>query len=167
MKNKKNGFMISEALIVSTFMCAVLVYIFIQLKTVNKNYNKTFKYNNIRSLYKTNEVAQYLKEIDLETLKDEFDSSSFPFLDLTICSNNYIKEVDYCESLFTDLRIYKVFFIQNDISSFLTYFNNNVVEYEKTDLISFLKTINYKAVNDKYRLIIWYANNTFATISLE
>lgn len=165
-KNNKLGFMVSEALIVSTFVTAVLIYIFIQLKIVTKNYNHTFNYDHVNSLYVTNEVVNYLSEVDLETLKTELDNSPVPFLDISNCPISYIKETNYCQNLFSDIFVYRAYFVKEDIAPFIEHMEQlDVIEFNVNDLINYLKTINTKPYNNQHRLIIWFASDTFASVA--
>ncbi len=164
-KNKKQGFMITEALIVSTFVTAVLIYIFIQLKVVMKNYNHTFSYNTVNGLYATNEIINYLSEVDLVTLSAELEDSQIPYLDISNCRTDYIKESNYCISLLNDLKVYKVYFTKDNIEEFKKYIENlEDTGFDNRELIEYIKTVSYNKYSQENRLIVWFLDDTFASV---
>lgn len=61
MKKNNKGFMLAEVFIVSSFVLGVLVYMFVQINSIMKNYNRSFSFDTIPGLYITNEVNNYLK----------------------------------------------------------------------------------------------------------
>ncbi len=61
MKKNNKGFLLAEVFIVSGFVLGVLVYMFIQINSIIKNYNRSFSYDTVEGLYMTNEVINYIK----------------------------------------------------------------------------------------------------------
>lgn len=64
MKKNNKGFMLAEVFIVSSFVLGVLVYMFIQINSIMKNYNRSFSYDTVQGLYVTNEVRKYINLTD-------------------------------------------------------------------------------------------------------
>jgi len=63
MKKRNNlGFMLTETLIVSTFVTAALLYMFINFRLIYQNYNRTFSYNTVNSLYAVNQIEKYISD---------------------------------------------------------------------------------------------------------
>jgi len=59
-KNQKNGFMLIETLLVSTFVLGVLTYLFAQFSALKRNYDDNFKYNTVPALYGIKNMNQYI-----------------------------------------------------------------------------------------------------------
>ncbi|MDD2181405.1 MAG: hypothetical protein PHW32_03435, partial [Bacilli bacterium] len=97
MKKRKNlGFMLTETLIVSTFVTASLLYMFIQFRQVYQNYDRTFSYNTINSLYAVNQIKKYIIDVDITTIGNELIESNNQYLELTSCQSNLFAEEEYC-----------------------------------------------------------------------
>ena len=60
MKKNELGFMLAETLIVATFISVILIYLFVQFRNINNNYEKTLKYNGVNEMYILEQVYNYL-----------------------------------------------------------------------------------------------------------
>lgn len=56
----KKGFMLLETLVVSTFILGILIFLFIQLSTIKRAYDTSFRYNTITGLYHAKEFSKFL-----------------------------------------------------------------------------------------------------------
>ena len=68
MKKNELGFMLAETLIVATFISVILIYLFVQFRNINNNYEKTLKYNGVNEMYILEQVYNYLGNIDLNQM---------------------------------------------------------------------------------------------------
>ncbi|MDD4283087.1 MAG: hypothetical protein PHX03_04795, partial [Bacilli bacterium] len=143
MKKRKNlGFMLTETLIVSTFVTASLLYMFIQFRQVYQNYDRTFSYNTINSLYAVNQIKKYIIDVDITTIGNELIESNNQYLELTSCQSNLFAEEEYCKKLFEALDIKKVYFTFNDISTLPAAMKSSYNVDTKT--LTFLDYIQYQ-----------------------
>ncbi len=160
MKIDNRGFLLTEALIVITFVSLVLFYLFIQFNNVFDNYEVTFIYNTGSGLYKSNEVKKFLLNNDFGVVINELENDNV-YLDLTTCP--IVQNTDYCQGLITDLEIEKLYFVKENITTFQSNVENSA------DFPSGLRTIMryiiFDREHDGYRLIIKFTNGEYASIN--
>ena len=77
MKKNKNGFLLAEAFIVSTFVLGVLIFIYVESKNISVSYNRSYSYNTVRGLYITNEIDEYFNSVLYEDKKDELNLNGY------------------------------------------------------------------------------------------
>lgn len=160
MKIDNRGFLLTEALIVITFVSLVLFYLFIQFNNVFANYEVTFIYNTGSGLYKAHEVKKFLLENDFGTVINELENDKV-YLDLTTCP--IIKNTTYCQGLMTDLEIEKLYFVKENITTF----QNNVENSSDfpEGLRTIMRYIIFDREHDGYRLIIKFIDGEYASIN--
>ena len=156
MKKDNRGFMLVEALVMSTVIVGVMVYMFIQFQSLNKNYDKSFKYNTVSGLYVTNEIKNYLSA---RNVIDDLASS--------LSSQAYIT-VDYQgDNTWTALKekanINQVIFAKENLGD---------LKGKKIEGISpkFRDYINYLKVNNNigiYSILIEFKDDTYASLRIE
>ncbi|MBE6138482.1 MAG: hypothetical protein E7173_01905 [Firmicutes bacterium] len=61
-KNNEKGFMLVEAFIVSTIVLGVLVFMFVQIRTVVNGFDKSFSYNTVPGIYIANELSKFIEQ---------------------------------------------------------------------------------------------------------
>jgi len=66
-KNNQKGFMLVEAFIVSTIVLGVLVFMFVQIRTIVNGFDKSFSYNTVPGIYITNELSKFIDENGYDT----------------------------------------------------------------------------------------------------
>ena len=71
MKKKQKGFVLVETLVVSLLVLTVLIFLFLQLNTINLNYQKSFRYNTVEGLYSANNMKVYILKNGYENLVKE------------------------------------------------------------------------------------------------
>ena len=99
MKKRNNlGFMLTETLIVSTFVTVALLYMFINFRLIYQNYNRTFSYNTVNSLYAVNQIEKYISDTDFTTIQTKLISDNTQYIELTSCPSNLFKESNYCKN---------------------------------------------------------------------
>lgn len=152
---KKKGFMLAEVLIVSTILVGTLSFMYVQLRTLTINYNKSFKYNTVDGLYGARIIKDFLTN---ETNYNEFNQTTF-------VEKNKINKIDLFNALINELGIEKII-ISNNINNVYTYLKNNYdasrsyndkVEYYES-LIDFTATLKTEGKH----IIIAYSDNTFS-----
>lgn len=153
-KNKNNGFVLAETLIVTTFVAGILIFLFIQFTNLSKNYNNSYQYNTVEGLYSLNNILKYI-ESD-ETFNQSFTNlvTSDKYLDVTDCSLFTNKE--YCLLLFELENIDSIYITNN-------YFDKNIFSNSKEIIKNFINKISGDG-EEKYRIIAEFKDFTFATI---
>lgn len=158
-KNNQKGFMLVEAFIVSTLVLAVLVFMFVQIRTVVNGFDKSFSYNTVPGIYIANELGDYVKakEYDNELLEqqgyiingyDAYENTDISVNDLwnRMLKNNNVKNVIISVSDTTKLK-----------TSLSTEISAGLKDYLKT-----LKTDG----SSEHRLIVEFNDKTYASIKI-
>lgn len=157
MKKKQKGFVLVETLVVSLLVLTVLIFLFLQLNTININYQKSFRYNTVEGLYATNNIKIYILKNGYENLKKAINEST-PYIDFTGCESTYLENTSQCSNLINALQIKKVLFTTDNIEKLKSSKNN--FEQKFLDFISYINTKE----EDRYRLIVSFENDTYATL---
>lgn len=163
MKKMKNlGFMLAETLIVSVVVMGVLIVMYVQFNNINKNYNLTFNYNSANNLYSVKNINDYLLTEDLSNIKKSLGNNLY--IDITNCSLSYYSETYYCQNLYELLNVKQILFTNEDVTRLKANIseNNDLSEEMK----SFINYIYPEKLVDKYRLIVEFNDNTFATLQV-
>lgn len=166
-KSNNKGFMLLETLIVSTVILSTLVFLYIQFVNVKSSYEVSFRYNTIPGLYMAKEISTFLTEngyISLQTNLDNNLSTNNGYINITN-SSNVTGDSDLYTNMITDMNISYVLFVNDDLTTLKTYlssgtYNTSVFNQEFKKYILKLST---NATN-KYRLIVSFNDNTFASI---
>lgn len=170
------GFMLTEALIVSTFVVSVLIFLFIQFKNINRNYQKSFSYNNVNDAYAINNIKNFFDE-EVETFSSitTFESNDYIILynddknaatddQCQILDANFSDEKIICTSIMKSIEAQKVI-IAKENSNLL----NNIEQINDPDipesLKEFIKSIdNNTADAYSYRIIVKFLNDTYSSM---
>lgn len=158
-KNNKKGFIFAETIIISVVVLGALIFIYTQFMNVNKSYQTSFRYNNVDKLYATKNLIEYVKTDGFDTLQP---SLTGEYIDITNCSNNYFIETLYCQALVKNLSAKTILFTKEDVTELKKQTNLPFSEEMK----AYIKTIQSKKEN-KYRLIVEFEDNTFATLKFD
>ena len=139
-KMNNKGFMLTETLIVSTFLVTTLLFIYMQFNTVTN-------------------IADYIKTEEIDKLKNDLTNSEY--IDISKCPNTYFKETEYCQVLFETLKVKTVIFTLENLKE---------LKSKQTDLdqtiVDFIDYLNYDQT-DGYRVIAEFNDNTFASLKVE
>lgn len=157
MKKNNKGFMLVEALVMSMVVIGTLTFMYIQFQNISRSYEKSFNYNTITDLYITNEVKNYLINNNLlDTYKDKVTGSSA----------KYIMINDITDSSFTELvkegKI-KTIILTDESLSGLKGKKTNTLSEKFNDFINYLKVDKEEG---KYRLLIEFSDDTFASLKI-
>lgn len=155
-KKLSSGFMLVETLIVTTFVSGVLLFLFIQLATLNNNYDNSYKYNTIEDLYALRNIKNYISNdpSSLDIIKTHVDENGF--LEITDCS--MFLEINYCLKLLELSNVKTIFITQNNI-------NKDLFNSYNDGLKNFINKINGDGDN-KYRILAEFNNSRYATIRI-
>ena len=156
MKKNNQGFMLVEALVMSTVIIGVIVYMFIQFQTLNKNYDKSFNYNTVSGLYIANEVKNYLfNQNEINGLISNLESAVYVDVDYpdndtwtTFKAQAGINKIIFTEEALSELKGKKI----------------EGITPKFRDYINYLKVYNNPGI---YRILIEFTDETYASLRIE
>jgi len=159
-KNQKNGFMLIETLLVSTFVLGVLTYLFVQFSALKRNYDDNFKYNTVPALYGIKNMNQYITRYNgYNTLISNINSLGY-----TEFSCAQIKGTT-CTELVRNIKAKNIYLVKDNV--FKNNINTDIIIFSNNDeLYHFAKKINFKEEENSYHLIVEYTDNTYAEIAI-
>ena len=154
---KKSGFMLFETLIVSTLILGTLVFLYVQLTSIKKSYNRGFKYDTVEGLYKADQIANYLETTGYSNIKTAMGENTY--IDITNC----VYSTTLCNKLIKEEDVKQVLFLNQDITSFKE--NLNEINLNK-NLKKYIKQLKNTKKRYDYRLIVEYKDGTYASVGV-
>lgn len=163
MKKKGNGgFLLSESLIVSTFVLTVIMLMFVQFKGIIVNNKKQYSYNSVENIYSLGSLAEFIRNNSVTISNNnvmiftggESGSCSANVTNLTqrIICTNMAKAIDADYIFYTDSDIDTV---KSSVSSMASI---------NQDMKDFVQRVNADRVDGRKRLIAKFINGNFATV---
>lgn len=159
-KMNNKGFMLTEVLIVATFLVTTLLFIYIQFNNITRTYENSFKYNTVNGLYNAKNISNYISNDGIENLKTGLSQDDIEFINITDCSSTYFTETEYCSILMNASNVKTILFTNENLETL----RNATTDLEQT-LTDFINYINYEGTNE-YRIIIEFNDNTFASLKI-
>ena len=159
MKKNNKGFLLAEVITVSVVTIVALVIIYAQFVTVDNSYYKSFKYNNVDKLFLANQLKQFINGDNASELYSDIENISYA--DITNCDAYFIERT-YCRNLINAIDAKQVLVTKLDTSSILDKLKENKIV--SSDMYTFIS--NNKSLENGYRLIIEFNDNTYATLKL-
>lgn len=172
----KKGFMLMETLVVSTFVAVVLIFLFVQIQNVSTNYEKSFSYNPVQSLYKAENIRNYLYSRDRVSMENEVDSTTKGYIDITSCNYNFYSLIgedtsaneEYCKELYKTLDVKKVILSIQDLSIVKNkVYDNMAIDDISQKFVDFINYVKYTNNQEQLRLLVEFNDETYASIILE
>lgn len=156
-KSFNNGYMLTETLLVSIFVCGVLIFFYIQFSNLNKNFSYSFSYNTVEKLYALEDIRTYLLfddsyYSDIKVLVEETG-----MVDLIKSESLTISYPLYFEELIDKLDIKTILITKDYIP------NLNIDEYS-SKFQRFIKLIKGDQESYNYRILAEFNDNKFSTI---
>lgn len=180
MRKRKNnqGFLLVETLIVSTFIASTMIFIFVQFRRINNEYQRSFTYNTVESIYATREINKYILKNGYEKIKEYMSERTVDgeaakpelyveLYDGNTCSSVYLYEVEYCNRLMKNLNVKQVIVTYSDITNFKE--KVDTMDEFDSDMKRFIHYIKYDTEDSeitKRRTIVSYQDGTYATLKL-
>lgn len=169
-KSNRNGFMLIETLLVSTFVLGVLTYIFVQFSALKRSYDDSFRYDTVPSLYGAKNVHQYLSQANGSDKNGNI-VSGYNALISYLADDGYTElscammSDTTCKKILTNLDAEIVYFVKDNI--FKHHINTNTAIFvNDEELYYFCKKINFVDDDTSYHLVVKFTNNTYATIAI-
>lgn len=163
-KLDNQGFMLTETLVVATFVIATLVFLYAQFRTINRSYTTSFKYNNAEELYALGNVSDYLKLNGLSVVGPAASLADDKYLDITSCPGRFLSETNYCTALIESLNIKKIIITSENLNEIKANIKNDNILSE--EMKNFINSVNYDANGSNYFLIAEFKNGTFAVLKV-
>ena len=187
-KMNNKGFLMVEALIVSTFVVSVLIYFFVQFKKVDASFELSYSYNTVNGLYAVNNISAYLDNL-YETdsdFRDQIKGGSIklnsPFYKVIynqIDNENFtcISSQVYCGELMQSLNIKSAVLASGDLDALLQFFKKvendssstndekNNYNFFTEKMRDFIKHERSKELySPDYKILVQFNDDTFASI---
>ncbi len=159
MKKNQKGFLLTEVLIVITFVSVILFYLFVQFNSLFNHYERSFRYNSVSGLYRAKEVKKFLLSVDFSELIYGLNEGEL-YIEFSNC--NFVVPSNYCLELMADLEIKTIYFVHEDVTGFSTYVKN---QPKYGDLINYIDYVGYHRDYVGYRIIIEFNDDEFASIN--
>ena len=167
MKNEK-GFLLAEALIVSTFVLTILIVLFIQFSNLTNNYKNSYSHNNVEALYDLSSVATYLKNNQYDLASKLTTEKPFVILYENGKCNMDAGLVDtFCDEFMSEMGAKTIIYTYSDVNPIQYYVNNNQTNNIGQKLREFISKIDAKEVQNKGRLFAEFTNDTYSTIAFD
>lgn len=157
-KNEK-GFALTEILILSAVVIGVLTFMFIQFKTINRSYQRSFQYDTPEGLYIANNILKYIDDGNYDALVERLSINSKGYIDITDCNMDLYNTSSFCEDLYEKSGVEQILFTKENPAVIKR--NIKTLSSDMQEFIKQIKTINSES---DYRIIIKYTNSTFATM---
>ena len=161
-KNNQKGFMLVEAFIVSTFVLGVLVFMFIQLRTVVNGYDRSFSYNTVPGIYIANEIGKFVVNFDYENTKQTVDNAGYVIKNIDSYSEFDYAVSDTWNAMLQDANV-KTVIIATEDATILKEAKNGQISSKLEDYIDYLNVGN---LTNRYRIIVEFNDETFASVKL-
>lgn len=156
-KLNSKGFMLTEVLIVSTLLLTVLLVVYIQFKSLKKNIDNDFLYNEVSSVYNLYNLKNYVEQEDFNVLIAKIELQDY--YDITDCPKDIFKNRNYCQSIINTAKIKQLVVVHENLYSLI---ENAPFDSEMND---YIKTIEYEPTYG-YRLIASFEDKTFANVRI-
>ena len=152
-KINNNGYMLVETLICSVFIITILTLIFVEFRSLNQNYQTSFKYNTVNNLYLTNQIRSYIKENNYNEIKNIVKSNNY--VDLSTCQSSYFSDTNYCTNLFKNSNVKQIIVGKSNLDSI-----NNV----SSEFSNFINKVNL--IDDGIVIYIEFNDQTFSMLKM-
>lgn len=165
-KSNNKGFMLLETLIVSTVILSTLVFLYIQFVNVKSSYEVSFRYNTIPGLYMTKEISTFLTENGYTALQTNLENSTNGYVN--IHTPNFITgDTTLYTNMITYMNIKNLLFVNDDLTTLKTYLSSGsyATDVFNQEFRKYILKLSTNSTN-KYRLIVEFYDNTFASIMI-
>ena len=150
-KSNNKGFVLLETLIATIFISSVLIFLFVQFNSLNRNYEESNNYNQVEDIYNLGNIANYIKD-DWQLYNEIKNVESY--VNLSNCE--YFTYENYCKKLFEKDQIELLIITPNNFNK------ADIIDFDD-DILDFINKINPTG-KEKYRLIAKFKDGSFATI---
>ena len=151
---KKNGFMLAETLLVTTFIAGVLIYLFVQFYNLNENFNDSYKYNTAEGLYALEDVVELIVNDEFVMTYLDENIVKYHYIDISNCS--IFSDADVCKKLLGLENVNEIFITTNTIPK-------SSIKGYSVGMNKFLERIK-ASETEPDRVVASFKNNKYATV---
>ncbi len=156
------GFSLLETLIVSIFIVGVLLVLYTQYVVLQKNYDNTYRYNAVGTVYNTKQLTNFLESKEASFVIQNIGATGAGYVDITSCQG--LANEEYCQALLEELDVKTVLVTDNNPQKLIT--DLTAINPYTENLYQFLKHIDVNT-GKKYRVIVEYQNGELSSLNLE
>lgn len=161
-KSNQKGFMLVEAFVVSTVVLGVLVFMFVQLRTVVSGFDRSFSYNTVPGIYIANELGDFIVSHDYDNLKQKVNVNGYIVQNIdSYIDSDYETNILWNEML-KAASIKNVVISTEDAAAIKT--SNNVLSSVKLE--DYIKFLSVDSNSNQYRIIVEFNDDTYASVKL-
>ena len=183
-KNNQKGFMLVEAFVVSAFVLGVLVFMFIQLKTVVNGFDRSFTYKTISGIYTANELGDFITQYDYENIKLLVDQNGYANVGSKYYDNYDVDKTNIGNPigmLWSEMLLnanVKTIIVAHENIEMLkeNYINVNLhfpewetdvtIQKPSSKFTNYINSLKIDNLVGRYRVIVEYNDETFASVKL-
>lgn len=158
-KNDQKGFMLVEAFIVSTLVLAVLVFMFIQIRTVVNGFDKSFSYNTVPGLYIVNELGEFVKQKGYAT--ELLESEGYIIHSYDAYAKTSISENDLWNEMLKNSNVKNVVISVSDTAKLKSSLSAEI----SSGLKDYAGTLKVDS-STEHRILVEFNDNTYASIKI-
>lgn len=157
-KMNNKGFLLAESLVVSTFVLTVLIFLFVQFKSLFNSYEDSYDYNTVEGIYNLNTMKKYIINNKKEALQGKLNSKGYlVVVEGDSCNKVLFDDLEYCDTLASEMGLKTLIYTKS--FGTITLNNENFATQTFKNFISRIET-----KDNKERLIGQFNDGTYATI---
>ncbi len=157
-KLNNQGFFLIETIAIVGIVITILVMLYSQIATTQKNYQLNSKYNTSETIHAAKTIQEYLNQEGITSLVS--DLSTNPILDIT---SYEFDSTGYYGQLLSDLGINKIYFSVYDVSPIINYYGTYNIDL---GMLRFLKSLRVIDTSSNYRIIMSFSNGEYSSLIL-
>ena len=170
MKRVNNrGFLLAESLVVSTFVLTILMFLFIQFRNLIINYNNSYAYNSVESVYDLGSIGEYFRKNQDKPFGNYIKGNPYLMVYNNGSCNDSIglKNTGFCDNIMSQTGVETLIYTSSDLSVIQDYVKTTEDAVLKQDLRDFISKVDAQIIQNKGRLFAKFKNGTFATIAID
>lgn len=157
MKKNVKGFMLAETLVVASFISVTLLFLFVQFRTIIKNFNNSSHYNTVNTLYLTNQIKDYLQENNFQAMTIELENSEYGYIEISECASKFFTDVSYCQTLMSEMNVNKAIYTSSQNPAVSSDFSKDFIEFINR---------NVNTEENMYYLLAEFSNGTYGALKM-
>ncbi len=162
MKKSKQGFTLTETLLVSTFVIGTLVYLYVQFSNIKKNYDMSFERDTIPELYYVQNINSYLSKTDISNITNALSTNEY--IEIESCSFTISSET-YCRNLMEMANVKKAIVVKADLTNLKQQLQETIANPFSEKMYQYILSLPNSNIQ-KQRLIVEFINGTVASLQM-
>ncbi len=163
MKKSKQGFTLTETLVVSTFVIGTLVYLFVQFSNIKKNYDISFERDTIPELYYVQNINSYLSKIDITNITETLKTKEY--IEIETCSFT-MSSATYCKELMQMANVKKAIVVNGDTTNLKKQLKESTINPFSEKMYQYILGLSNSNPTGQ-KLIIEFLDGTVASLQMQ